>query len=183
MPLLITMHVIRTQIIIYKYINYNVNDMCTLQMQYTIQTQFRNRRLTQRGQKRNPKVPGVTHTRSIPKISENILGTNHSVGDSPLTLFPQMTDQKSLLNKQRAGSFSITTFLSRACSVLVEEAGAATCPNEGHAWERNLGARMECPEPSQGPGGRSGRPRGRLERSGWLQPGLLLAFSRWPVIH
>lgn len=55
-----------------------------------------------------------------------------------------MTDQNSLPNKQRAGSFGITTFFPKpSLQVLVEEAGSATCLNKVHAWERNPGARMK----------------------------------------
>ena len=55
-----------------------------------------------------------------------------------------MTDQNSMLNKQRAGSFGITTFFPKlGLQVLVEEAGSATCLNKVHAWERNPWARMK----------------------------------------
>lgn len=99
-----------------------------------------------------------------------------------------MTDQNSLLNKQRAGSFGITTFFPKpSLQVLVEEAGSATCLNKVHAWERNPGARVKhhsLPRAPMGGAaeGRSGSPQGHPKCSGWLQLGLLLAFSCWAVI-
>ena len=72
-----------------------------------------------------------------------------------------MTDQNSLLNKQRAGSFGIMTFFPKpSLQVLVEEAGSATCLNKVHAWERNPGARMKHHSLPRAPvGGQRGEER------------------------
>lgn len=91
-----------------------------------------------------------------------------------------MTDQNSLLNKQRAGRFGITTFFPKpSLQVLVEEAGSATCLNKVHAWERNPGARVKHHSLPRAP---MGRGSGGEEREPPRPPKMLWLASTWSFI-